>query len=131
MKKLVAMILVASLCLTFFSPLALSQDTVYQQGYEDGKRAASRDVTITNSLIEALWGFLLGPFPVASILLSESKIPTQSLRKIENRSQDYKDGYKAGYRTLWKGPPCFPDSVAGQAGLRSGQYRLAVVKGEK
>lgn len=97
MKKLVAMILVASLCITFLAPLTLAQTTAYQRGYEDGKRAANRDIKIAGNLIEALWGFLLGPIPVAYTFLSESKVSDQKLRTINNRSQNYRDGYKTGY----------------------------------
>ena len=96
-KRSIAIILVASLFITFFSPFTLAQDTAYQRGYEDGKRAANRDIKIVGSLIEALWGFLLGPAPVLHSLIFDSKVPAQQLRPINNRSQDYRDGFKNGY----------------------------------
>ena len=97
MKRLVAILLVASFTITFFAPLTVAQNTVYERGYENGKRAANRDMKIAGNLIEALWGFLLGPIPVAYTFLSESKVPAQRLQTINNRSQNYRDGYKSGY----------------------------------
>lgn len=98
MKKAVAILLVASLCITFFVPVTLAQSSAYQQGYEDGKRAANQDIKIFGSLIEALWGFLLGPVPVLSSLLFDSKVPARRLQSIKNRAGDYKRGYKEGYK---------------------------------
>lgn len=97
MKRLVAVLLVTSLSITFFAPLTLAQDTAYQRGYEDGKQAANRDIKLAGSLVEALWGFLLGPIPVVYTFLSKSKVPTQKLQAIENRSPDYREGYESGH----------------------------------
>lgn len=98
MKRPIAVLLVVSLCVTNLAPLAFSQGTAYQRGYEDGKRAANQDIKIFGSLIEALWGFLLGPVPVLHSLLFDSKVPARRLQSIKNRSVDYKKGYKEGYK---------------------------------
>lgn len=98
MKRYVTILLVTSFCIAIFSPLALAQNTPYHRGYEDGKRAANQDVDATNMVVEALWGALLGPLPVLDTLVNEPKVPSSRLETIQNRSTDYRKGFKEGYK---------------------------------
>lgn len=98
MKRGIAILLVASLFITFSAPFTLAQDTAYQRGYEEGKRAANQDTKIVGSLIESLWGFLLGPVPVLYSLIFDSKVPARRLQRINHRSRDYREGFEDGYK---------------------------------
>lgn len=102
MKRAVAILLVATLCVTLFAPLALSQNTAYQKGYKDGKQAANRDLNMVDRFTEALWGFLLGPFPVLHSLTSNPKVPFHRLKKLEDHNASYKKGFKEGYKETLK-----------------------------
>ncbi len=98
MGRIVSILLVTSLCISFVAPLVPAQNPIYKRGYEDGKRAANQDVESVKPFTEALWGALLGPIPVVHALVTESKVPSSRLRGIDNRNREYREGFKQGYK---------------------------------
>ncbi|MBW1954082.1 MAG: hypothetical protein JRI66_13585 [Deltaproteobacteria bacterium] len=74
-------------------------ELTYGQGVQDGIYAAAID-SVEPGVTNMFWGVLLGPFYLGYVVMTEPTIPPAILATLENKPEEYKRGFIAGYRRV-------------------------------